>query len=77
MYHFWYKRGIPLLKYRLRLILAYFCFKGHFRLQIRLKIVYFSRKYKVKSRQIKENQSGTHKCMTRFHRLKKIAAYHK
>jgi len=31
MYHFWYKRGIPLLKCRWRLILAYFCFKGLFR----------------------------------------------
>jgi len=55
MYHFWYKRRVPLLKCCWRLILAYFCFQGLFRPQIRLKIVYFSRKYKIKSRQIMKN----------------------
>ena len=54
MYHFWYKRGIPLLKCRWRLILAYYCFEGLLRPHIRLKIVNFSRKYKIKSRQIKK-----------------------
>ena len=54
MYHFWYKRGIPLLKCRWRLILAYFCFKRLFRPHIRLNIVNFSWKYKIKSCQIKK-----------------------